>query len=249
MLKCSSFCSVFSLLALCLLFCTAPCTAHAGESSGLDARQKGIAAIAAQTAAGNMDKLTGNLAKGLEAGLTVSEIKEVLIQLYAYCGFPRSLNALNAFRALLEKRAADGIKDPAGREPSPLPADLNRTEAGARTRAELTGRPLSTPPAPWQTFAPTIDAFLKEHLFCDIFARDNLDWQSRELATISALSAMHGTSAQQKSHLAVCLNTGLSKEQLSAAADIIAEEIGSENADVTRKVLAEVLKSRRDQRP
>jgi alkylhydroperoxidase/carboxymuconolactone decarboxylase family protein YurZ len=32
-----------------------------------------------------------------DTGLTINEIKEVLIQLYAYAGFPRSLNALGAY--------------------------------------------------------------------------------------------------------------------------------------------------------
>ena len=32
--------------------------------------------------------------QGLEAGLTMSDAREVLVQLYAYAGFPRSLNAL-----------------------------------------------------------------------------------------------------------------------------------------------------------
>jgi hypothetical protein len=33
---------------------------------------------------------------------------------------------------------------------------------------------------------PVINRFLQAHLFGDIFERDNLDWQSRELATVGA---------------------------------------------------------------
>jgi 4-carboxymuconolactone decarboxylase len=32
--------------------------------------------------------------------LTVNEIKEILVQMYAYAGFPRSLNGINAFMAV-----------------------------------------------------------------------------------------------------------------------------------------------------
>jgi alkylhydroperoxidase/carboxymuconolactone decarboxylase family protein YurZ len=35
-------------------------------------------------------------------------------------------------------------------------------------------------------FAPAIDEYLKTHLFGDIFERDSVDWQSRELATAGA---------------------------------------------------------------
>jgi alkylhydroperoxidase/carboxymuconolactone decarboxylase family protein YurZ len=37
-------------------------------------------------------------------------------------------------------------------------------------------------------FAPAIDQFLKEHLFGDIFGRDILDYETRKIATIAALS-------------------------------------------------------------
>jgi alkylhydroperoxidase/carboxymuconolactone decarboxylase family protein YurZ len=62
----------------------------------LSQRQQGIIPIAAFTADGDMDRLKPALNQGLDAGLTVNEIKEVLVHLYAYTGFPRSLNALSA---------------------------------------------------------------------------------------------------------------------------------------------------------
>ncbi len=62
-------------------------------SETLSVRQRAIIPIAAFAAAGDMPKLRNALEQGLESGLTVSEIKEVLVQLYAYAGFPRSLNA------------------------------------------------------------------------------------------------------------------------------------------------------------
>ena len=43
--------------------------------------------------------------------MTVNEIKEILVHLYAYAGFPRSLNGINTFMALLNERQARGIED------------------------------------------------------------------------------------------------------------------------------------------
>jgi 4-carboxymuconolactone decarboxylase len=77
----------------------------------LNTRQRSIVTISAFTANGEMKDLATALNGGLDAGLSVNEIKEVLVQLYAYAGFPRSLNALNAFMSVLKTREARGIKD------------------------------------------------------------------------------------------------------------------------------------------
>lgn len=61
-------------------------------SDTLSARQQAIPLIAASMASSQMDKLNAALNQGLDAGLTINEAKEILIQLYAYTGFPRSLN-------------------------------------------------------------------------------------------------------------------------------------------------------------
>lgn len=46
-------------------------------------------------------------------------------------------------------------------------------------------------PAPgFGEFVPRADAFLKEHLFADIFASDVLTCEQREVASISVLAAM-----------------------------------------------------------
>src|SRR4051812_31941868 len=60
----------------------------------LSAKQQAIPLIAAFMASSNMPKLHAALNQGLDAGLTISEAKENLVHLYAYTGFPRSLNAL-----------------------------------------------------------------------------------------------------------------------------------------------------------
>ena len=68
-----------------------------------------------------------------------------------------------------------GIKDAAGREASPLPANKSSFELGTDIQMRLVGKPVS---GAIYTFAPAIDQFLKGHLFGDIFGRDNLDFQS-----------------------------------------------------------------------
>ena len=145
------------------------------KDQSLSVKQQGMIPIAAFTAKGDLEKLRVSLHEGLDAGLTVNEIKEILVQLYAYTGFPRSLNSIGTFMNVMEERQKKGIKDAVGREASPLPANKSSVELGTDIQTRLVGKPVS---GAIYTFAPAIDQFLKGHLFGDIFGRDNLDFQS-----------------------------------------------------------------------
>ncbi|WP_414705509.1 carboxymuconolactone decarboxylase family protein [Pseudomonas sp.] len=181
----------------------------------LTLKQLAIAPIAANAAIGDMPRLHDALNRGLDAGLSLSETKEILVQLYAYAGFPRSLNALSLLMNVVEERAARGIEDAPGREPGPVPSGYALTELGTDNQTRLVGAPVS---GPLFEFAPAIDQFLKVHLFGDIFARDNLQWTDRELATVGALAAMAGVESQLESHLKISLNVGMTVEQLRQVA-------------------------------
>lgn len=228
--------------ALC---CATIAEAKNMDEQALDARQEGIVTIAAFTANGDLEKLKPALHQGLDAGLAVNEIKEVLVQLYAYAGFPRSLNAIHAFMGVMDEREAKGIKDAVGKEATPLPDGTNKDEYGARVRARLSGMKDIPAPSGYQIFTPAIDAFLKQHLFADIFARDNLDYQSRELATISALAAMTGTAGQLRFHLGAAMNTGLSEQQMRGFITTLRERVGAQEADTARSALHQVPESRK----
>lgn len=213
-------------------------------NQALSAKQQSIIPIAAFTANGDMEKLKTALNEGLDAGLTVNEIKEILVQMYAYAGFPRSLNGIHTFMLVMDERQAKGIKDERGKEASPLPADMNKDEYGARVRARLAGQDVIPPPSGFQLFTPVIDTFLKEHLFADIFARDNLDDQSRELATIAALASMTGTAGQLRFHLGAAMNTGLTEAQMKDFISVLKSKVGKKEAESASGILAEVLSNR-----
>ena len=209
--------------------------------STLTEKQKSIVPIAAFTATGDMRRLDTALREGLDAGLTINELKEILVQLYAYAGFPRSLNGLGAFMTVLKDREQQGIADEQGSESGPLPAGKSRLELGTEVQTRLVGAPVK---GPLFDFAPAIDLFLKEHLFADIFDRDALDYQSREIATISALASLGGVSSQLRSHFGVGLNVGLSEAQLHSLVDVLAAKVGQKETGDAAEVLREVLASR-----
>lgn len=203
----------------------------------LSAKQKAIAPIAAFAAIGAMSGLEGALNAGFDAGLSVSEAKEILVQLYAYVGFPRSLNALGLLMKVTETRQQRGVADAPGREPEKaIPTGAALLAAGTANQTKLAGAPVK---GPLFEFAPAIDQFLKTHLFGDIFERDNLDWQSRELATVGALAALAGVESQLQSHIRISLNTGLTIEQLRALGRTLTER---NNAEAGARVQAAIDK-------
>lgn len=139
-------------------------------SDTLSARQQAIPLIAASMASSQMDKLNAALNQGLDAGLTINEAKEILIQLYAYTGFPRSLNALNELMKVVETRKQRGIEDIEGKAPiAPIPVGDELRRVGTANQTKISGAPVQ---GPLFDFAPTINQFLQTHLFGDIFARD-----------------------------------------------------------------------------
>jgi alkylhydroperoxidase/carboxymuconolactone decarboxylase family protein YurZ len=220
------------LLLLLLSFTTA--AQEDAVSAMLSARQQAIPLIAASMASSKMAELDKALNQGLDAGLTVNEAKEILIQLYAYTGFPRSLNALNVLMNVTEARKQRGINDVAGKEPvQPVPVGEELRQLGIANQTKISGGPVQ---GPLFEFAPAINQFLQTHLFGDIFARDNLDWQSRELATVGALAATPGVEAQLLSHMRASLRVGLSSEQLQQVVDMLRDN--GEQAAAGRAELA-----------
>lgn len=204
----------------------------------LSEKQQSVVSIAAFTAKGDMARLNAALNDGLNAGLTINEIKEILVQMYAYAGFPRSLNALAALMTVVETRRQEGFGDVTGKPATPLPENWNSLESGSLNQTRLVGQPVT---GALFEFAPAIDQFLKAHLFGDIFQRDVLDWQTRELATISALSALPGVNSQLESHYAISLNNGLTPEMLSDFTNVLAIKCESALAINARNVLCQLL--------
>ena len=208
------------------------------ENVTLSPKEQSLVAISAYTAQGNMLKLKDALNDGLNAGLTISEIKEALVQLYAYAGFPRSLNALSNLMGVLQERKKKGIHDPAGKDPSPYPAGKTMLQTGTENQTKLVGTKIG---GGIYEFAPAIDRFLKEHLFGSIFGRNNLDWRTREIITISALASMGGVESQLRSHYSVGMHNGVTSDQLSEIVTIIETDISKQRGIIARQVLQSVI--------
>ena len=84
--------------------------------------------------------------------MTVNEVNEVLIHAYAYCGFPRSLRAIQTFMQVIEERKNMGIKDVEGREASAIEDGGSRYERGRDILAEISGTSASVPKTGYAVF-------------------------------------------------------------------------------------------------
>ena len=238
---------VAPLVALTLMAASSTSMSTTSASGTLSNKQLAIPVIAAFMASSDLPRLNQALNQGLDAGLTVSETKEILVQLYAYAGFPRSLNALGELMKVLEARKQRGIEDAQGRDPvREIPTGDDLLEAGIANQTRISGGVVK---GPLFEFAPVINQYLQTHLFGDIFERDNLDWQSRELATVGALAATPGAEPQLLAHMLASLRVGLTAEQLRQVTHVLSERVDKAVADRANEALTQALASEKTTRP
>lgn len=215
--------------------------ADSNTTNMLSSKQQSIITIAALTATGDLQKLQKALSDGLDAGLTVNQIKETLVHTYAYCGFPRSIRGLQTFMEVLENRKAKGLQDVQGKEASPISQTESKYERGRKILDTLVHATEGRPVSGYGIFAPVIDTFLKEHLFADIFERDVLTYAEKELVTLSVISAIGKAEPMLQAHFNIALNVGLTPAQLKAFTDVIKPPLGSKPAKNAQLVLQKVL--------
>ena len=98
-----------------------PTPVATASSQSLSARQQAIVPVTAWAANGDMARLDMALNSALDAGMSINEAKELLVQVYAYAGFPRSLNALGELMKVVAARKQRGVADVQGQEPGPVP--------------------------------------------------------------------------------------------------------------------------------
>ena len=183
----------------------------------LSARQKGLAACACVMAQGDLEKLEKEIRTALDNGVSINELKEAFSQLYAYTGFPRSLNALGILNKVISQNP-----DPRWQEGKPWtrPAawdDAKKSyEQGKAVQTKLSGREFN------YDFCPQDDYYLKSHLFGDIFAGDIINAADREIVTVAALSGLKAVDPQLAAHKRGAVNMGNTQglvDELSAWLD------------------------------
>ncbi len=189
-------------------------TATAAVLSPIDTAR---AKLGAAVARGDQESLASALEDGFAAGMTLNEAKELIGQLYAYCGFPRALNAAATLMKVAKEHADAGNPIPKGASPGAMPGGSS-LEFGTVNQTRLCGAPVK---GPLFDFHPQLDQYLKAHLFGDIFARDNVSWRVRELVTVAALAARPETAPQCASHVRVARLNGVTPAETDAVLALV----------------------------
>lgn len=197
-------------------------------------KDKSIVEISIFTAIGNLKELEKSVNLGLNNELTVNEIKEIMVQLYAYCGFPRSLNALGVLFNIVNERKISGKATEVGRESTPIPSDRNSLVYGTQVQTKIVGMEVK---GGIYDFAPMADRYLKAHLFGDIFGQDILDYRTRELVTVAALASMDGVNPQLQAHIGISKNVGVTGDELNGIIEVLKDKLGFEKANNMQQFL------------
>ncbi len=187
----------------------------------LTPRQLHLATVASLEAQGDLDRLVPAINEALDGGVTVNELKEAFSQLYAYTGFPRSLNALGTLAKVLDARREEGRTCNEGRpweRPKAWDDARLSLKEGTERQTRLSGRSYD------YAFCPQDDYYLKAHLFGDIFAGDQLSPADREIVTVAALASLKGVAPQLASHQKGAVRMGNTPEQVAELMSYLSEK-------------------------
>ena len=72
--------------------------------SGVDLKTRELCTVAALTVLGTIPQLKEHINAALNVGNSETEIVEIIMQMSAYCGFPKSINGIVAAKEVFEER-------------------------------------------------------------------------------------------------------------------------------------------------
>lgn len=173
---------------------------------GLNMQEKEIVAVAQLTALGIIPQLKVHLHSILNVGVAPEEVKEILLQMAVYCGFPKSLNALFALKEILASSEQLAASSPAD--------EFDRHNRGACSLNALHPGQTEVLKEQYGDFLPQMSEWTVDFAFGDIYSRPGLCSYKRQLATVAALSALGNASSQLKFHLGGALKAGITEEAL-----------------------------------
>jgi 4-carboxymuconolactone decarboxylase len=102
----------------------------------------------------------------------------------------------------------------------------DRYERGRRRISELAGERGEAVIAGLEEVSPDLARYVVEFGYGDVYSRPALDDHARQLAAISALSAMGGAEPQLEYHIGIALNIGVPPSQIVETVVFLSPFIG-----------------------
>ena len=213
---------------------------------GLDLKSKEIAVVAALTAMGTAQpQLKVHINGALNTGSSVCEVKEVILQMAVYAGFPGCINGMNTLKEVISERQERGIRDDAGETVDDV-SETDRLKRGEQELSELDSLQVQRLRDSYDDFSPELVNFVLEFGYGDIFSRESLSKTHRQIATIAALTALGNAQPQLKFHINAGLNIGLTVENVREIMLLMSVYAGFPSAINGTNILKEVVSERAD---
>jgi 4-carboxymuconolactone decarboxylase len=92
--------------------------------------------------------------------------------------------------------------------------DLNRFEKGLKKLSEVDGNAGDLVIKALNDIAPDLGKYIVEFAFGDIYCRENLNLQEREMITLSSLMTLGGCENQLDVHINGALNVGITPQRI-----------------------------------
>ena len=189
---------------------------------GIDARTRLMCILASNVASQGHAAFRTTLEAALGAGVTPTEVKEVLYQAVPYVGMAKAADFIAMANEVLEAR---GMALPLEGQSATTPAD--RFEKGLAVQRSIFGAEhIDGMRAAAPANQKHIQQYLSDNCFGDFLTRRGLDVKMRELVTFSLLVSLGGCEPQVKGHIAGNVNVGNDKATLLAVVTQLLPWIG-----------------------
>ena len=160
-------------------------------------------------------------------------VEEIILQSYLFAGFPRTLNAMRAWRSVSE-RPAPAI------DVEVSPADFETWRGrGEETCAIVYGESYEKLREHIRELHPALDEWIIVDGYGKVLSRPGVDLRTRELCVVAAC-AVSGQQRQLHSHLHGALNAGSSPGEIAGVLDALGDLISRDDLARYRQLLQKV---------
>lgn len=193
----------------------------------LNKRDRSLIVIAVLTSINQLNQLRVHVRGGINHGLSPVEIREVVIHLCAYAGFPRALDAMAVVNEVLVKmgHATEDEK----LSPAKKLDRLERQTLGVEGLNSISGGAYLANPeeglAALRSQLGDLGTMAAEFLFAEIWSREELSKRDRSLISVTALIAL-GRMEELDIHIPGAIHHGVSKEELKELMLMISAYVG-----------------------
>ena len=165
------------------------------------------------------------------------KVDEVILQSYLFAGFPRTLNAARAWRAISAVAAPGTDRD------AELKNDSDWVGRGEKTCSIVYGESYEMLRNNIRELHPALDSWMITDGYGKVLSRPGLDLKTRELCIVAACAAS-GQQRQLHSHLHGALNAGASIDEVDAALQSLSNVVKSDDLARYRSLLTHVASRR-----